>query len=299
MRNVDYYKPKTLAEAMEAKGKMGPAAAFIAGGTDVMVAARQATPDYQALISLRNIAELSGIQVQGDTLHLGATTTLTQILKSDEVAEHLPVLHDAVQVMGSTQMRNMATVGGNIMTAASSGDTLGPLLCLEAVCRLVSPSGERRVPMDQMFSGPRSTAAEPDEILAGLDIPLPTAGGRRSSGAFFKLTRRAAMDLALINVAAQLWVSDDGATIEKARLAAGVVAPTPVRLYETEDYLAGAPVIEAIKEQTASLAVGRECRPRDSDRCSAWYREEMLRVMIPRAAALALSRMGVDLPQAS
>lgn len=293
MKNIDYYKPKTIGEALEVKEKMGPDACFIAGGTDVLVLARDRKLGCQALISLRRIPELAGITIQDDVLHLGPATTLTDILQSPEVARELPILHDAVQVMGSTQMRNMATVGGNVMTAASSGDTLGPLLCLDAVCRLVSSRGERRVPMDEMFVGPRTTAAEPDELLAGLEIPLPKAGGAVSSGAFFKLTRRAAMDLALINVSVQLWVSPDRATIAKARMAAGVAAPTPIRLKETEEELAGQPVAEAVKEQVAIRAIGRECRLRDSDRCSAWYREEMLRVLIPRAAGLALQRMDI------
>lgn len=293
MKNIEYFKPTTIDQALRVKQEMGREACYIAGGTDVLVLAREKKLDCRALISLRRIPELAGISIQDDVLHLGPATTLTDILENGEVARELPILHDAVQVMGSTQMRNMATVGGNVMTAASSGDTLGPLLCLDAVCRLVSPGGERRVPMDEMFVGPRTTAAEPDELLAGLEIPLPAAGGAISSGAFFKLTRRAAMDLALINVAVQLWVNPDRATIAKARLAAGVAAPTPVRLKQTEEELVGAPVAEATKEQVAIRAIGRECRLRDSDRCSAWYREEMLRVLIPRAAALALERMGI------
>ncbi len=297
MKHLDYYRPQSLDEALALKGERGAEALFIAGGTDVMVLGRQKKLDCAALISLRGLAELTQMKLEGDTFFLGAGVTLSRILNSPEAARHLPILHDAVQVMGSTQMRNVATVGGNVMTAASSGDTLGPLLCLEAVCRLVSAQGERRVPMHEMFTGPRVTAARADEILLGLDIPLPTSGDRKSSGCFIKLMRRAALDLALINVSVQLWLDEAGETIAKARVAAGVVAPTPVRLVESEEALEGAPLAEALKEQAADHALGRSCRPRDSDRCSSWYREEMVRVLVPRAAGRALNRMGIDAGQ--
>lgn len=297
MIDCQYHKPTTLAGALQLKADLGGGALFIAGGTDVMVMTHQKKLSYDALISLRHIPDMSGIEIKGDTMHLGAATTLSEILFSPVVAEETPILSDAVKVMGSNQMRNTATVGGNVMTAASSGDTLGPLLCLDAVCLLVSPQGERRVDMADMFVGSRTTAAEPDEILVSLEIPLPTSGGKISSGAFYKLTRRAAMDLALINVSAQLWLSDDRTTIVKARLAAGVAAPTPIRLIETEEELTGAPIEEALKEHTAARAVGRECKLRDSNRCSSWYREEALKVLLPRAASTALIRMGVEVEQ--
>jgi CO/xanthine dehydrogenase FAD-binding subunit len=145
--------------------------------------------------------------------------------------------------------------------------------------------------MEQMFVSARTTAAEPGEMLTALVIDLPEAGGLPSSGAFYKLTRRAAMDLALLNVSVQLWLNQDKTVIEQARVAAGVVAPTPVRLPECEKVLTGqAPGAKVF--QTASQAAGGDCSPRDSNRCSAWYREELLRVLIERTAAVAYSRLG-------
>ncbi|MBI5521733.1 MAG: FAD binding domain-containing protein [Desulfarculus sp.] len=294
MKDMAYHKPASLAEALELKQSLGEGAIFLAGGTDVMVQARQRKIAPQALISLRGIAELRGARLEGDTLLLGAGTTLSQILADPLIALHLPVLTDAARVMGSTQMRNVATVGGNVMSAAPSGDTLCPLLCLEAVCHLASAEGLRLVPMQEMFLGPRRTAAQPGEVLTHLAIPLPAAGGHASAGAFLKLSRRAALDLALINLAAQLWLNADGGRIEKARVAAGVVGPTPLRLPEAEEALTGAPPTAATLER-ATQSLGGTCSIRDSHRCAAWYREEMLRVLLMRAGALALQRLGVSL----
>lgn len=293
MNDVDYFKPASLEEALSLKQSLGEGAVFLAGGTDVMVQAHQGKIAPQALISLRGIAELRGARLEGESLLLGAATTLSEILGDPLVARHLPVLSDAARVMGSTQMRNVATVGGNVMSAAPSGDTLCPLLCLEAVCHLVSSGGARQVPMHQMFLGPRRTAASPGELLTHLAIPLPTTGGQASAGAFLKLTRRAALDLALINLAVQLWLSGDGALIIKARVAAGVVGPTPLRLPEAEEALAGAPpTAETLQRATQNL--GNSCSIRDSHRCAAWYREEMLRVLMQRACQQAFWRLGIS-----
>jgi len=298
MKDIAYHKPASLTEALELKRRLGDGARFLAGGTDVMVQARQKKIVPEVMISLRGLAELRGVRLEGGSLLLGAATTLSELRTDSLVAQHLPALSDAAQVMGSTQMRNVATVGGNVMSAAPSGDTLCPLLVLEAVCHLASAEGARQVPMHEMFLAPRQTAAQPGEVLTHLAIPLPSAAGQASSGAFIKLSRRAALDLALINLAVQLWLSPDGRRIAKARVAAGVVGPTPLRLPEAEEALGGAaPTAEALERAAQSL--GGTCNIRDSHRCAAWYREEMLRVLFMRAGALSLERLGVPVEVAA
>ena len=146
MKDVAYFRPASLAEAFDLKERLGEEAIFLAGGTDVMVQTRQGKIMPRALISLRGLEELQGVRLQGDTLLLGAATTLSQILADPLLGAHLPVLLDAARVMGSTQMRNVATVGGNVMSAAPSGDTLCPLLCLEAVCHLASNRARAKCP---------------------------------------------------------------------------------------------------------------------------------------------------------
>ncbi|MFH1034585.1 MAG: FAD binding domain-containing protein [Pseudomonadota bacterium] len=298
MKDIAYHKPSSLAEALALKQSLGDEARFLAGGTDVMVQAHQKKLGSSALISLRGLSELKGVRLEGDTLLVGAATTLTELLGDPLIARHLPVLSDAARVMGSTQMRNVATVGGNVMSAAPSGDTLCPLLVLEAVCHLASAQGTRQVPMREMFLAPRQTAARADEVLTHLAVALPSAGGAASAGAFIKLSRRAALDLALINLAVQLSLSPDGASIAQARVAAGVVGPTPLRLPEAEEALSGAPPTAKTLER-AAMSLGNSCSIRDSHRCAAWYREEMLRVLCRRAGALALQRLGISVEVAA
>lgn len=298
MKDIAYHRPATVDEAVKLKDELGPKAVFVAGGTDVMVMHHQKKLAFEALISLRRLEELGGIRVEDGFLLLGPAVTLTQILASPLIQAHVPILRDAAKVMGSTQMRNVATVGGNVMSAAPSGDTLGPLLCLDAVCVLRSAKGERRVPMTEMFAAPRTTAAEPDELLTVLEIPLPHSDEMHSAGHFYKLTRRSALDLALVNMAVQLWLSPGEGRILKARVAAGVAAPTPRRLTECEETLTGAMPDPALLERAAQAMVG-QCSLRDSFRCASWYREHVLKVMLVRSAATALARLGVNLDQAA
>ncbi len=292
MRDCDYYRPTTLAEALEIKAARGEEALFVAGGTDVQVLRHQGRLDPAALISLRRLEELKGISAQGGTIFIGAGVTISELRQSELVADRLPILLDAARVMGSTQMRNVATIGGNLMSAASSGDTLPPLLALGALCHLAGPEGARVVAMDDFLTGPRQSAARPGELLTHLTVEVDRAD---QAGAFYKLTRRAAMDLAIMNLAVQLTLSPDRGLILGARVAAGVLAPTVVRLPQAEAALTGQPPELAVLLAAADCASG-ECTPRDSLRGTQWYRREMVCVLLPRVAARALGRLGVDLP---
>jgi CO/xanthine dehydrogenase FAD-binding subunit len=293
MQGYDYLIPTKLNEALELKGKLGRGARFVAGGTDVLVLKKQGRLDFEALISLRRIEELAGISQKKGRITLGAGTTLTDLLESEVVRQKLPILHDAVKVMGCTQMRNRATVGGNVMSAVSSGDTIPPLICLEAQCHVVSPSGERTLPMDEMFVKPRTTALAADEILKEIVIPTGSSKKEISCGAFLKLGRRAALDLAVVSLAVQLKLDSGHKKITAARAAAGAVGPTPIRLRNTEKVLAGANINDDFYTEAATEALG-ETQPWDDVRASKWYRQEMIKVLVPRTIKAALSRGGAE-----
>ena len=294
MKKLAYHRPASLDAALSLKRELGDGARYVAGATDVMVMARAGRFPCQALISLRRLEELKGIR-QGETsLTIGAGTTLQEILQSQAVYERVPVLHDAVSVMGSRQMRNMATIGGNVMTAVSSGDTLPPLLVLEAGCLLTGPDGTRRVPMHQMLTGPRATAARPEEVLTALDIPCVGESEPPAAGAFVKMMRRAAMDLAVANLAVQFTLSLDRSRIDKAKVAAGAVGPTALLLDQAGDLMAGQAPGKALLDQAAQAVVDG-ISPWDDVRGSAWYRREVTGVIFQRAAAQALARLGVEL----
>jgi CO/xanthine dehydrogenase FAD-binding subunit len=286
MKEYDYHLPTSLTEALRIKAEYGDEARFVAGGTDVMVLKRAGRMGFQALVSLRRVPEVAGIRVDGGNIVIGGGVTLTQLMQSDLVQGKLPCLFDAVSVMGCTQMRNLATVGGNVMSAVSSGDTIPPLLTLEAQCRLVSGKGDRTVPLADFFPGPRQTKAQENEILAALELATPAPGGGM---AFYKLGRRAALDLAVVSIAILLELEPDGKRIAKARAAAGAVGPTPIRLYEAEKVLTGAKPSDETFTQAAQAAL-RESSPWDDVRASRWYREEMIKVVFPRVARTALQR---------
>jgi CO/xanthine dehydrogenase FAD-binding subunit len=287
MRDYDYLQPASLAEALELKANLGPAARFIAGGTDVMVLARASRLEFDALISLRRAEELKGVRAEGESIVIGGGATLSELLAHETVRRELPALHEALTVMGCTQMRNLATVGGNVMSAVASGDTIPPLMAAGATCRLAGPAGQRTVPLADFFAGPRATAAQPDELLLALEAPRPASG---SGAAFHKLGRRAALDLAVVSLAVHLEAAPDG-TIAKARAAAGAVGPTPLRLPSAEKALAGRRPGQELFARAGEAALA-DCSPWDDVRASKWYREEMIQTLLPRVCARAWERAG-------
>ena len=292
MKDYEYHLPTSLEEALRIKAEYGSEARFVAGGTDVMVLKRAGRLDFDALISLRRVPEVAGIREDGDSIVIGAGVTLTQLRQSELIRRDLPSLHDAVCVMGCSQMRNLATVGGNVMSAVSSGDTIPPLLSLDAKCRLTSADGERAMPLADFFPGPRQTKAQDDEVLAALEIPKPASGPAPVCGmAFHKLGRRAALDLAVVSIAVALELEPDSKRIAGARAAAGAVGPTPIRLYEAEKILTNSDPSENTFANAAQAAL-KESSPWDDVRASRWYREEMIKVVFPRVAWTALQRAG-------
>jgi CO/xanthine dehydrogenase FAD-binding subunit len=290
MKEYDYHLPTSLAEALRLKADYGGEARFVAGGTDVMVLKRAGRLDFKALISLRRVPEMAGIADEGDSIFIGAGVTLSQLMQSELIRGSLPSLHDAVCVMGCTQMRNLATVGGNVMSAVSSGDTIPPLLTMDAKCRLASAGGERSVPLADFFPGPRQTSAEEAEVLTALEIPKPTSGPTAGCGmAFHKLGRRAALDLAVVSIAVLLELEPGGKAISNARAAAGAVGPTPLRLRGAEEALIGKQPNEETFAAAAQAAL-EGSSPWDDVRASRWYRKEMIKVVFPRVAWTALQR---------
>jgi len=280
-----YHRPGSLGEALDLKAELGEGARFVAGGTDVMVLSRAGRLEFTDLISLRRVPELNGVRDDGDKLVIGAGTTLSQLLQGPLVKERLAPLRDAAGVMGCTQMRNLATIGGNVMSAVASGDTLPPLLVLDARCVLASQQGERRAALAEFFPAPRKTDARSDEVLLALEIQ-PADG----AGAYHKLGRRKALDLAVVGIAVWLELDASGA-MGLVRAAAGAVGPTPVRLRAAEEVLAGKPPSDSVLSQAGEAALA-DCSPWDDVRASRWYREEMIKTILPRVVRQAVARAG-------
>lgn len=289
MIDYDYKKPESLEQVFNLLKTHGSKASLIAGGTDVMVQIRNTKRAPDVLISLRALKDLRYITKNGG-YHIGALTTHRMLELSGLIKKELSALNDAAASVGSVQVRNVGTIGGNICTAAPSADTAGPLLVLDADVVLEGPEGRRTVPIAEFFTGTYRTARTKDEVL--IEFHIPEKMGEFGS-AYWKHSRRKAMELPLLGVSIALKLSESK-KITDARIALTVAAPTPVRAYKAEEFLKGKPVSDAVLKAAGKIAASKECcSPRDSLRCDAWYREELIEVLVPRMAQSAAQRAGV------
>jgi len=285
VRSYEYLKPTSLKEALELLGRYGEKAKLVAGGTDLMVQWKKKIISPEYVISLRNVPELSFVTYESD-LKIGSATTHRTLELSPIIREHFPILLDAVSNLGSVQVRNSATIGGNICNAAPSADTAPPLLALDAVAHIAGPQGERTMPIAEFFKGPSRTALASGEIVTHFSIPRPSPN---TGMAYWKHTRRKAMDLPILGVAVLLSFGQDGKTCAKARISLGVAAPTPMRARKAEAYLEGKEVDRGALDESGKIAAG-EASPRTTIRGSQWYREEMIRVLVRRTGLMCIER---------
>lgn len=311
MIGYEYYKPDTISAALDLMRQFKGEAVYVAGGTDVMVLLKQKKINPRQLISLRNIKELSLI----DGLTIGACVTHRELQKNEYVKKRFSGLHDAVCNLGSAQIRNVATIGGNICNAAPSADTACPLLVLDANAVVVGSDEERRVAIDDFFTGPGKTVLRKGEMLKSLLMP---EFGEMTGSAYIKHTRRNAMDLPIIGVATRITISvgktggelrckdslctaasteevlqrfaEEELRCEDVRIAMGVVAPRPMRAKKAESALKGKVISEKILQEIGEIAAS-EASPRDSVRGEAWYRSEMIRVLVARAILRSIDRI--------
>ena len=283
----EYLRPKSMDEAISLNQRYGEKARYIAGGTDVIVKIkeRQIRPEY--LISLRGIPGLDQITYEEGELRIGALVTHRALELSAVIRKHFPILTDAVGNIGSVQIRNVATIGGNIVNAVPSADGATPLIALGAKIRLAGPKGERTMLLEDFFTGPGQTVLRQGEILREFIVPrLPP----RTGGAYWKHMRRAAMELPILGVSVLLSLAEDMQTCEEARIGLGVMAPTPMRAKKAEAVLRGKKLSADILEEAGKVAAS-ESKPRDTARGEAWYRREMVEVLIPRLGRIAIDRV--------
>ena len=285
MINYDYLKPTSLDEVFDLMKTYGSDAELVAGGTDVMVFIKQGNRSPGVLISLRGLTDLSYIRKNGG-YHIGALTTHSMLEQSPLVKEELTALYQGASQVGSIQVRNVGTLGGNICNAAPSADTAAPLLVLDAVAVLQSPDGQRRVPIEEFFIGPSETVKKDDEVLVEIEIPEKMGGFKT---AYCKHARRQAMTLPIVGVSVGILLEKN--VIADARIGLTVAAPTPIRVRQAEDYLKGKPFEQKVLLEAGEIASSPECcMPRDSLRCEGWYREEMVKTLIPRVAMAAMGK---------
>ena len=272
-----YAAPDSLAEA--ARLAAGGAATVLAGGTDLMPQSQSGKLRLDGtLLNIRRIPELAGISRTGDTVRIGALTTVADILADPLVARHAPVLAETADCFASDQLRNMATVGGNICNASPAGDMIVPLLLLDAEIELASWSDgavrSRTVALAAFFTGPGATVRRADEILTEMRFEVP---GERFVAGFRKFGPRPALEVAMAAVGIAGNRSDDGA-LTGVRVAFGAVAPTPIRGRRTEEMLEGR-VLDSDTIAAAARTAADEVAPISDVRASAWYRRHLVHVM--------------------
>jgi len=288
MRKFTYLVPKTLDEAISLHQSYGERAKYIAGGTDVLVKIKEGklAPDY--LISLKHIIGQDRPFLNHETgeLYVGAFVTHRMIETSLLVQAHYPILYDAVKNIGSIQIRNVATIGGNLVNAVPSADGAIPLITLDGKANIYGTKGQRSIALLRFFLGPGQCDLERGEILTEIVVPrlLP-----RTGSAYIKHGRREAMELPMLGVGVLLSLEDDMETCAKARISLGVAAPTPIRALQAEKHLVGKTITEEILAEAGKIA-GEESKVRDSIRGVAWYRREMVAVLVKRMGMKALER---------
>jgi len=311
MKTFDYSTSKTLQEALHLLHQQGDKAKLVAGGTDVMVMIKKREISPEVLVSLRRIPGLDQIQYEKSSLRLGPMTTHRAVETSPLIRREFSALADAADVLGTVQIRNVATIAGNICTAAPSADTAPPLLVLGARIKVLSPEGERTIPLEEFFKGPGETVLRRGEIVTEVSIPklLPHTGS-----AYWKHKRRGALELPMLGVAVLLSLNTDRIScgdmmrarspvssifhaLEKdelvckeVRIALGVAAPTPMRAFKAENLLRGQKISDGLLDKVAETA-SEEARPRDSIRGEAWYRKEMVKVFVKRMAVTCIERI--------
>ena len=272
----------TLEAALSA---MASGARPVAGGTDLVVGARQGkAPLPDAIVAIDRIEGLRALEASDAGLRLGALVTHRDIVGSDEIRSRYTALADASAIVGSHATRAQGTIGGNVMNGSPAMDTGGPLLCFGARATLRSPSGERSVGLDELWTGPGTTSAADDELLVALDVPAPGPG---AGSCYVRLEYRRQMEIAVVGATAVVVI--DGDRVRDARIAITALTPTIRRVHEAESALNGSDG-GAEAAAAAAVAAAAAATPISDVRGSAEYRRAMAEVIARRAIVAAMMR---------
>lgn len=284
--SFDYHEPTTVREAVELATRFGGDGRFLAGGTDLLIQMRRGQLAPRHVLSLHRVPGLDAIEAD-DAITLGALVTHRRLERAPQFRGPLQALIEGAAVVGGHQIRNVATVGGNIVNASPAADVVPVLLTLDAEVTCLGPGGERSLPLEAFASAPGVTARHPHELLTRVRFPRPAA---HSATAFLKAGRRRAMEISLVCVAVCLTLDPDHERCLDARIALGAVGPTTLRAHTAERSLQGLPITDDALRSAGRAAAG-ECRPITDVRASARYRALLAATLVERALARCVTRI--------
>ncbi len=279
LNHFEYFAPKTPAETLELLGRLGSKAKILAGGTDLMVVmkAKAISPEY--LIDINGVEEFKGISCeQGKGAVIGTNTKLAEVQFSKAIQAKYPALAYSAGEVGSSQVRHMASLGGNSCNASPAAETPTPLVAMGAKVVLSSLSGDRELPLEEFILGVRKLNLAENEILTKFIIPEPT---QKSACRYAYMGRRDAMEIDCVNMAVNIELENDGETVKNVKLVMGSVYPRPLVSKEVPTLLHGQKLSDELIEKVAEAAQG-EAKPIDDIRASAEYRREIVKVLARR-----------------
>ena len=281
----DFHEPCTMDEACWIMTEKGGEARPIAGGTDLIVKMKKKVLSPGHLVSLSKIPTLNNIDIHDSSIRIGSCVTASDLAESGYVRAEFGALSKGAAGLGSPLIRNLATIGGNIVSARPAADLPPPLMAYGTKVVLRGKNGHRVIPLENFFQGPGQTVAGPEEILTEIIVKRP---GAHAGAGYIKLGARKALEISLVNVATFISLDCPGGTIQEARIVLGAVAPTPIRACFAEEFLLGKRPGQALFARAGELAA-LGSKPIDDFRGSAAYRMDMVDVLTRRTLDIALT----------
>lgn len=287
MRNFEYLEPTTVAEACALLKRYGGEARPYAGGAYLTILMKQGLVHPRALINIKKIAELKGIRFDPkEGLTIGALTTHRELETSKLVKEKFPVLSEAEREVANIRVRNVGTVGGNLASGEPLTDLAQVFISLDAKVKISGPSGQRGIPLEQLFVDYYQTSLAEDEILTQVLIPSLPA---RSGIEYIRFSSSSVVDKPCVGVSVRISLAQDRRSCQEVRIVLGCVGPTPVRARKAEALLTGKQITPELAVETGALA-SQECSPTSDLRGSEPYKRAIVRTLVKRAAERAYER---------
>jgi carbon-monoxide dehydrogenase medium subunit len=287
LKDFEYAAPTAIEAAVGLLEKHGPRAKVLAGGTDIIVQLREGMREADVVVDVKKIGELTSVSFSRESgLTLGAAVPCYQVYENAEIVAAYPGLCDAAHIIGGWQIQSRASIGGNLCNSSPAADSVPALIAYDAVAVIAGPKGRREVPVAQFCTGPGKNVLQPGELLVALKLPPQPA---KSGAAYQRFIPRNEMDIAVVGAGSWVQLDGSGDTIQKARIALGAIAPTPVVATAAGEWLAGKPANEGSFAHAGELA-RQVARPINDMRGTIEYRTHLAGVLTKRTLAIAVER---------